>query len=274
MNKKIPITVVVSVKNEEKNLHDCLNELKTFGQVVVVDSKSTDRTPNIVHSFGYELINFDWNGKFPKKRNWTLRNVNLEHDWVLFLDADEILTNRFVSEIQNAITSTKHVGFWLNYDNFFMGKQLKFGDKMKKLALFRKSSGEYECIEEDSWSHLDMEIHEHPILKGTVGEIKSRIIHNDYKGLEHYIAKHNAYSSWEARRFINLQQSKPLNLTFRQKIKYNLITSGFLPLTYFLYSYIFKLGVLDGLSGLFLAKYKANYFFQIRTKIIELNSKR
>jgi glycosyltransferase involved in cell wall biosynthesis len=270
MNKSIPITVIVSVKNEELNLPTCLEKLINFSQVVVVDSMSTDKTPEIVKSFNFELINFKWNGKFPKKRNWTLRNVKLKNDWLLFLDADEIITESFIKEISNNIKNTKHSGYWLNYNNFFMGNQLKFGDKMRKLAFFKKESGEYEKIEEDSWSNLDMEIHEHPILDGSLGEIKSAIIHNDYKGLEHYIAKHNSYSSWEANRYNSMKKDSAKNLTFRQKFKYSLINTGLLPLIYFMYSYFLKLGFLDGKSGYFLAKYKSNYFFQIQTKIKEL----
>jgi glycosyltransferase involved in cell wall biosynthesis len=266
---KIPISVIVSVKNEEINLPNCLDKLKNFSQVVIVDSMSTDKTPEIVKSYGYQLVNFKWNGKFPKKRNWTIKNVQLNNEWLLFLDADEIITLNFVDEITYKIKETTHVGFWLNFNNYFMGKKLNYGDKMRKLAFFKKGSGEYEKIEEDTWSHLDMEIHEHPILDGTVGEINSPIEHNDYKGLEHYIAKHNAYSSWEANRFFSIKNNKK-HLTKRQRFKYKMLSSGFLPLIYFVYSFIIKVGFLDGKSGLYLAKYKANYFFQIQTKIKEL----
>ncbi|MEP5255626.1 MAG: glycosyltransferase family 2 protein [Winogradskyella arenosi] len=272
MDNKIPVSVIVSVKNEELNLPDCLEQLKSFSEVIVVDSISTDKTPQIVESYDYQLVDFKWNGRFPKKRNWTLRNVPLKNDWLLFLDADEILTPSFIEELKTTINHTSHNAFWLNYNNFFMGKELKFGDKMKKLALFRKGFGEYEKIEEDSWSHLDMEIHEHPIIKGSHGHIKSPIIHNDYKGLEHYIGKHNAYSSWEAKRYLSLQSDSLVNFTKRQKIKYGLINTGLLPFIYFFYSYVVKLGIFDGKSGYYLAKYKANYFFQIQTKIKELKT--
>jgi len=270
MNKNIPITVIVSVKNEELNLPSCLEKLKNFSEVILVDSMSTDKTPDIVKSFGFKLVVFKWNGKFPKKRNWTLRNVEIKNDWVLFLDADEVLTQSFINEISSVINKTTHNSFWLNYNNYFLGKELKYGDKMRKLAFFKKDFGEYEKIEEDSWSNLDMEIHEHPIVEGTVGEIKSAIIHNDYKGLEHYISKHNAYSSWEANRYKTMTKNSSTSLTLRQKIKYSLINTGLLPMIYFFYSYFFKLGALDGKPGYYLAKYKSNYFFQIQTKIKEL----
>jgi glycosyltransferase involved in cell wall biosynthesis len=274
MKSNIPISVIVSVKNEEINLPYCLEKLKPFSEVLVVDSMSADRTAQIVNDFGYRLVNFVWNGKFPKKRNWALKNIYLKHEWVLFLDADEFLTTAFIDEVSNKIISSDYSGFWLYYNNYFMGKEIRHGDKMKKLALFKKGSGEYERVEEDLWSHLDMEVHEHPIIKGEISEINSPIIHKDYKGLEHYIQRHNAYSSWEAHRYLQLSNVEKSTLTSRQKLKYKLISWGILPTAYFLGSYIFKLGFLDGRAGYYLAKYKANYFFQIQTKIKELKIKK
>jgi len=148
---------------------------------------------------------------------------------------------------------------------------MKYGDKMKKLALFKKNKGEYEEIKEDSWSHLDMEVHEHPIIKGSVGKLTNPIMHKDYNGLEHYINKHNAYSTWEANRFLQIESNS--NLNKRQKLKYQFIKLGILPFVYFVGSYILKFGFLDGKEGYYLSKYKSNYFFQIQTKIKELKNK-
>lgn len=270
--RKIPVTVIVPVKNEEKNLVECLARLKDFSEVLVVDSKSTDRTPQIVKDFGFEYIEFDWNGKFPKKRNWVLRNVKISNEWVLFLDADEFVTEAFLDELRRKLSSDEYSGFTIMYENYFMKKKLLYGDKMKKMPLFKVSSGEYEQIKEGSWGHLDMEIHEHPIITGKIGIIKSPIIHNDFKGLEHYIARHNAYSSWEANRYISLNKGTYETLTSRQKLKYKLMKTGLLPIVYFIATYFFKFGFLDGKEGFYFAKYKSQYFFQIQTKIIELQS--
>lgn len=267
--EKIPVTVVIPVKNEEKNLPRCLSLLKDFSEVIVVDSHSTDRTPQIIQEYGGRLIDFTWNGRFPKKRNWVLRNVELKNTWVLFLDADESVTEDFIACIRKIIKHTDYNGFWIYYNDHFMGRQLKHGVKMRKLALFRKDKGEYEYIDEHAWSHLDMEIHEHPVIDGKVGVLPVPLIHNDYKGLEHYIAKHNAYSTWEVHRFFQLIKSET-PLTFRQKVKYFLLDSWFLAPLYFLYAYFFRLGMLDGRAGLLFSLYKMQYFFNIKSKIIEL----
>lgn len=268
--KKIPITVIVSVKNEELNLPECLKKLQRFSQLMIVDSCSTDATPKIATEYGAEVHTFEWNGKFPKKRNWALQNVEIKNDWVLFLDADEFVTEEFVDEVAIKTQDSSFNGFTIQFENYFMGRKLKYGYGFKKNALFKKSKGAYEKIDEDLWSHLDMEVHEHPIIEGQIGVIKSKVVHKDFKNLEHYIGKHNAYSSWEAHRYLQLKESKNTQLSKNQKIKYTLLGLGLLPPVYFIGAYIFKLGFLDGKEGLYLAKYKANYFFQIQTKIIDI----
>lgn len=266
------VTVVIPVKNEAKNLKRCIDVVRSLGPVLVVDSKSTDGTSDIAEQCAAEVLDFAWDGRFPKKRNWTLRNYQFKTEWVLFLDADEFVSEAFISEVQTAIKNTDKVGFWLNFKNHFLGQKLKGGDPFKKLALFRLGAGEYETIEEDSWSHLDMEVHEHPVLEGTIGEIKSPIEHNDFRGLKHYIAKHNEYSSWEAKRYLRLmkQQGEEWDaLTGRQKKKYRNLAKWWFAPAYFLVSYFFKKGFLDGAVGFHFALMKAIYFYQIRLKIRE-----
>ncbi len=93
------LTIVIPVKNEEKNLSMCLENIKAFGNVIVVDSGSTDRTLEIAAEFGREVVQFRWNGQFPKKRNWVLRNYEFKTPWVMFLDADERIISAFCEEL-------------------------------------------------------------------------------------------------------------------------------------------------------------------------------
>ena len=270
---KIPISVIVSVKNEELNLPSCLDKLQQFDQIIVVDSGSTDDTIAIAKTKGAEVLQFEWNGKFPKKRNWTLHNAQINHEWVLFLDADEFVTDAFVTEVALKTQNSDFNGFTIQFENYFMGRKLRYGYGFKKSALFKKSKSAYEKIDEDLWSHLDMEVHEHPVIEGKVGVINSKVVHKDFKNLEHYIAKHNAYSSWEAERYLQLKQSKNLHLSLNQKIKYGLINTGLLPAIYFIGAYFLKLGFLDGKEGFYLARFKSHYFFQIQTKVYSLKNK-
>lgn len=273
---KIPITVVVPVKNEEANLARCLTRLKRFSEVIVVDSASTDRTPQIASEHGAKIVNFEWNGRYPKKRNWLLLNHTLANPWVLFLDADEIIDDRFATAADRAVRSGSHAGYWLNYTNYFLGRPLKHGLAQRKLAMFKVSAGLYERIDEDGWSRLDMEIHEHPIINGTVGEIAERIDHNDDRGIAKFIDRHKDYAMWEARRVRLLEKDGAeawAKLTKRQKFKYRNLAKWWYPGFYFLYTYIVKAGFLDGRAGFAYAFYKAWYFYSIRLLIEEQSGK-
>ena len=271
---KIPITVIISVKNEALNLPSCLEKLKRFNQIIVVDSGSTDATLSIATNLGAEVLQFVWNGKFPKKRNWTLQNANILNEWVLFLDADEFVTQDFINEVEIKTQDPNYNGYTLQFENYFMDKKLRYGYGFKKNALFKKTKGAYEKIEENYWSQLDMEVHEHPIIEGKIGLINAKVIHKDFKTLEHYIDKHNAYSTWEAQRYIQLKKNNYGNLSLNQKIKYGLLNTGLLPMVYFLGAYFLKLGFLDGKEGFYLARYKSNYFFQIQTKVAFLKQRK
>lgn len=272
MNDQIPVTVVVPVRNEAKNLPSCLERLSRFVRIVVVDSGSTDGTQDLAEAHGAEVVQFAWNGRFPKKRNWFLENHTPDTPWVLFLDADEIVSDAFCDEVARVVEEDVHVGCWLTFHNWFMGRFLRHGDPFSKLALFKHSAGRYERIDEDRWSHLDMEVHEHPVLEGSVGKIDSPIDHDDRRGLDSYLAKHNDYSAWEARRYLALgpRGSEAWEaLTPRQRSKYAKIEKWWFPMAYFLLSYVVKGGFRDGRAGLALARLKMQYYGHIRMKIRE-----
>ena len=273
---RLPVTVVIPVKNEERNLARCLDRLKRFAKIVVIDSGSTDRTREIAQEHGCEFVSFRWDGHFPKKRNWFLINHPPTTPWVFFLDADEYLTDEFVDELARALAMTTHVGFRVIYSNYFLGKKLKYGVPQIKLPIFRVGSGLYERIDEDEWSALDMEVHEHPVLEGTVGQLNTLVDHQDFKGLDAYIARHKEYASWEARRYLKLRETPEAmaHFTAIQRRKYDSLTSWWLAPSYFLYSWLWKRGILDGWAGFVFAKMKASYFSQIRRKIREFGTEK
>jgi len=273
-NHLLDLTIVIPVKNEESNLTGCLQSIgKDFAKrIVIIDSGSTDRTREIAEQFGSHVINFSWNGEFPKKRNWYLINYTPDSQWVLFLDADEYLTTNFKNFLRKELPISPYVGYWLYYTIYFLGKELKGGYPLAKLALFKVGSGLYERIDEKMWSHLDMEIHEHPILNGEVSEIRHKIDHQDFRGVSHYIKKHDEYSSWEAARYMAMRSDLELLRTFtwKQKIKYRFISTPLLGPFFFLGSFLFMGGFKDGSRGFAFAILKASYFIQIYCKIKEM----
>jgi glycosyltransferase involved in cell wall biosynthesis len=271
----IPVTVVIPVKNEAANLPACLDRLDGLAEVVVVDSDSNDGTRQVAEKRA-KYLNFCWQGGFPKKRNWVLQTYRFETEWVLFLDADEHLTEPFKAEMARAIQRSDVAGYWLNYRNQFMGRILRHGVRQRKLALFRVGSGAYERIDDARWTTLDMEVHEHPVLEGVVSEIREPIDHFGYRGLHHFIARHNEYSTWEAERMIALEKAGPAalaQLTPRQKQKYRNLDKAWFALAYFALTYFAKGGFLDGRAGLVYAFLKSVYFFDTRLKIRELRER-
>jgi glycosyltransferase involved in cell wall biosynthesis len=273
MRDLLPITVVIPTKNEEMNLPTCLAKLSgSFVEVVVVDSGSIDATRKIAEDSGAKWVEFEWAGGYPKKRNWMLLNYKFVTQWVLFLDADEKLTDEFKCEVARKLEAEDHNGFWLNYRNQFQGKTLRHGVPQRKLALFRVGSGLYENIADPGWTNLDMEVHEHPVLHGRIGAIQAPIDHVDYRGLHHFIERHNDYSTWEAHRFVELHLDKATaqSMTNRQIAKYRFIDRWWFPPMYFLFTFVWKRGFFDGRAGLVYGIFKAYYFLQIREKVREL----
>jgi glycosyltransferase involved in cell wall biosynthesis len=274
---RLPVTVVIPARNEERNLPECLRRLGRFERVVLVDSGSTDRTCELARAAGAEVVQFQWDGRFPKKRNWFLRTQRIATPWVLFLDADEYLDDAFCDELARTLPTTTHAGFWIPYANWFLGRRMDHGDANRKLALFRAGAGEYERIDEERWSNLDMEVHEHPVLAGTVGELSTRVDHRDDRGLEHWLRKHNNYSTWEAHRAARLRAQGAAgesSLTARQRRKYASLGKWWLPAAYFADSYLRRRGFLDGYPGFVYAVLKAIYFWEIGLKLRELESAR
>ncbi len=274
MPSPLDLTIAIPVRNEAQNLPGCIGAIgpDLARHIVVIDSGSTDDTVAVAESLGAEVVNFVWDGKFPKKRNWYLRNHPPTTKWVLFLDADEYLTDEFKAELRTALAQgDEYAGFWLSYTVYFLGKQLKGGYPMRKLALFRVGAGEYERIDEDQWSKLDMEVHEHPVLTGKVGVINHKIDHQDFRGIGHYMHKHNEYANWETARFLQTASSAAAkNWTWKQRLKYRLMRSVFIGPAYFCGSFFLLGGFRDGSRGLAFSLLKAAYFTQIYCRLREL----
>jgi glycosyltransferase involved in cell wall biosynthesis len=89
---KLPVSVIVAARNEARNLPTCLEALHDAGEVYVIDSQSSDATPEIARSFGAKVVQFHYQGGWPKKRQWAIETLPLAYDWILLIDADEALT--------------------------------------------------------------------------------------------------------------------------------------------------------------------------------------
>jgi glycosyltransferase involved in cell wall biosynthesis len=274
----LPVSVIIAAKNESRNLPACLESVRNFGEVVVVDSQSSDTTVDIARSFGVDVTQFYYRGGWPKKRQWALDNLPLRHEWVLLLDADESVTPELLAEIRHALKSPDVNGYYIGLDMFFLGRRLQHcGATFYKLSLFRRDAGRFECrtTEQDS-SMCDMEVHEHVIVRGSTRKLESKLLHRNVDSLSRYIQKHNEYSNWEAQVSTTGVAADALrpHLFGTQAQRRRWLRQAFFrwpgsPLLFFLYKYIARAGFLDGIRGLIYCAFQGIQFFHIKAKLYE-----
>jgi glycosyltransferase involved in cell wall biosynthesis len=276
--EKVPLSVLIPVRNESRNLGRCLAALTGWAnEIVVVDSNSTDETVPIARAAGATVLPFSYAGGWPKKRQWALDTHAWRNDWILLLDADEILTEPLKAEIAATLQSGAHAGYWLRFEIFFLGRLLRHGDTaLWKLSLFRLGKGWYEKrLDGQDATMADIEIHEHVVVEGSTGRLTNAVRHENFNSLDRYIAKHNEYSNWEAGVYLRgnsgeVQPSLFGNQAQRRRwLKRHLLMLPGSPWLRFLYIYVFRLGFLDGRAGLIYALFKCVQMFHVKAKIYE-----
>ncbi|MBW4509666.1 MAG: glycosyltransferase family 2 protein [Scytonematopsis contorta HA4267-MV1] len=285
MSSKIPVSVLIPAKNEEANLPACLTSVARADEIFVVDSNSTDKSAEIVQNFGANLVQFNFNGRWPKKKNWALENLPFRNEWVLIVDCDERITPELWDEIAFAIENPEYNGYYLNRRVFFLGKWIRYGGKYPdwNLRLFKHKFGRYENLNtEDIANTGDNEVHEHVILEGSkVAYLKNDMLHEDFRDLFHWIERHNRYSNWEARVYYNLLTGKDDNGTIganlfgddvqrKRFLKKIWVRLPYKPFLRFILFYILQLGFLDGKAGYIYGRLLSQYEYQIGVKLHEL----
>lgn len=273
---KAPISLIVLTYNEEVNIEHCLKSVCDWvGEIIIVDSFSTDKTLEICRKYTEKIYQhpFENHGK---QVNWALDNVPLSYDWVMQLDADEMVTPELAQEICDLLgVRDKGVrdrdsrgkvdpldgvtGMYMKRRVYFMGRWMKHGDyyPMWLLRVFRRGKARYEEFEEDRVI----------LLEGKAGRLKHDFIDYNRKGITFWIDKHNRWASNEMRDLLALSADggravSPLTIQpsllasqdqRRRWLKTNLYARFPLFLRaflYFLYRYFFRLGFLDGVEGL------------------------
>jgi len=277
----VPVSVVIAVKNEARNLPQCLESVRNFGEVVVVDSQSADATVEIGRAYAANVVQFYYRGGWPKKRQWALDNLPLRHDWVLLLDADESVTPELAAEIRHALRNPEVNGYYVGLQMFFLGRRLRHsGATFYKLCLFSRGLGRLECrTAEQNESMCDMEVHEHVMAGGTVRRLRHKLVHRNVDSLARYIQKHNEYSNWEAQVWSENEAASgdalPPTLFGSQAQRRRWLKKYFLrwpgsPILLFLYRYVFRAGFLDGVPGLIYCTFQAIQFFHVKAKLYEV----
>jgi glycosyltransferase involved in cell wall biosynthesis len=272
-----PVSIVIPTRNEAINLERCLRSVAWASEKFVVDSNSTDTTGQIAENFGASVVQFDYKGGWPKKKNWALANLPFRNEWVLLLDADEVLCNGGSEEIDRVLESDSDVaGYWINRRFMFLGKWLKHAYYPNwNLRLFKHKLGRFERLVEGETNSGDVEIHEHLIVRGRTARLKTELEHYAFPSVESFIEKHNRYSNWESqleRELDKRTMGNPLQdrrVNFRRRLKRLSKKLPMRPLLRFWYIFFVQRGFLDGLEGYYFAQLHACYEWMSVIKTFE-----
>ena len=270
------------IKNEAENIPRCLASIAWADEIFVVDSQSTDGSPRIAEDLGARVVQFEFNGTWPKKKNWALEHLPFRNEWVFILDADEVLLPEAEAEFRATIAGAgATAGFWINRRFMFMGRWLRHAYYPNwNLRLFRHSLGRYEKLTDVATASGDNEVHEHVVVHGPTGRLRSELDHYAFPSVEVFVEKHNRYSNWEARVAVAGQraggpgQLQSATVAQRRRLKQLSRRLPFRPLLRFLYVYLWQKGFLDGREGYYFARLHRFYEFLSVAKTYELKKER
>jgi glycosyltransferase involved in cell wall biosynthesis len=237
------ITVIIPTFNEENYIQDCLHSVAFANQIIIIDSYSTDQTLEVIKNFNCELIHRKFDN-FSNQKNEAIKLA--KSDWILFLDADERVTEKLKYEIITSINNPQHDAYKIRFPHYYMNRFL-YHTENKVVRLVKNKD-----------IHFEGEVHEKLIHSGTVGLLKNFMIHYTYKGLFHYIKKKDSYAWFQAK----MSKEKNKKATYIHLV--------FKPFYRFFHTYFIRKGFLDGVPGLAVATIDAYGVFSRYVKMILL----
>jgi glycosyltransferase involved in cell wall biosynthesis len=277
---KCDVAVLILTLNESANLPFALNSVNGFArEIVVIDSGSVDDTEDIAVAAGCRFVVHPFED-YASQRNFALDSLDLKSEWIFFLDADESLTVELKNELAALIRSDPpQNGFFVKWRMIWMGKWIRRGYYPTwVLRMFRRGKGRCE----------ERAVNEHFIVDGSVGYLKNDFIHEDHKGLDHWLQKHVSYASREARELV-LREERAAQVEIdarlwgtqaqrkrwlRYKV-WNRLPALARPFTYFIYRLLIRGGILDGKEAVIYHFLHALWFpFLVDAKYVEMKSKR
>lgn len=238
------ISVVLAVFNEEENLTECLDAIRDLAwEIVIVDGGSYDKTLEIAKKFKARIIQTDNPPIFHINKNKAIDHAS--GDWVLQLDADEIVTKELAEEIKTTISQDSDInGYWIPRKNFFLGTYLKKGGQYPDytLRLYRKGLGRLP----------GKDVHEQAEVKGKVGYLTHDLLHLRDKNFSQYLERFNRYTDLLASQIA--ESGVRFNISFL--IKFIFIK----PLFWFFKAYLRHRGYIDGFPGFVFALFSSLRF--------------
>jgi glycosyltransferase involved in cell wall biosynthesis len=243
------LSVAMIARNEEKNLPRTLESVRWADEIVIVDSGSVDRTPEIARSFGaHHSFNRDFKGHPEQK---TIAIGKCTSDWILLLDADEVVSPELAAEIQRTVANPEYEAYWIPRLNLFMDRWIRHGGFYPdhKLRLWRRGSARMET---------NVGPHGTPQFDGPKGTLRHDLTHYAYPSFELYLSHMNDYSSENVAVLVERGKART--------------TAGFIrlallnPIVTFIKNYFFRLGFLDGIPGLI---YHINHSVYVHWKYVK-----
>ena len=227
------LSVAIATYNEEKNIGRCLASIADWvSEIVVVDGSSADRTPDIAREYKARVIKTDNPPIFHINKQKAIDEC--KGDWILQLDADEIVTPQLKDEILAKINQKSEInGYWLPRKNFFLGRFLKKGGQYPDytMRLYKKGKGKLPC----------KSVHEQAVIEGKVDYLKNPLEHYPYASFSHYIDHFNRYTDLIAQEL----NDQKIPTGFSSFLKYMI----FLPKLWFLKTFLRHKGFEDGFAG-------------------------
>jgi glycosyltransferase involved in cell wall biosynthesis len=248
-----PISVFMITLNEAQYIQEALNSVQSFAEIIVVDSGSTDGTQQIAKSMGARVIHQDWLG-FAKQKEFAMSKC--KHDWVLNLDADEVLSEQLTFSIQEAVDNRQADAFRLSFDDLFWGTPMSSLSRNRSIVrVFRKDAVCYPTTRK---------VHENVQLMTGMKEtyLPSLVKHYGYDSVHVLMEKQNKYSLLKAQE--KMENGKKPSL-------FKLLT--IFPFT-FIKSWIFRGMIFSGKRGFVQAHIEAMYAFLKEAKLYELYKRR
>ncbi len=231
--------LIITFNEEKRRLKECLQSLAWADEVLVVDSGSADRTVEIARQCGARVLHHPWAGFGPQK-NWGIEHCR--HEWVLSVDADEIITSELAAEVAQTVRSPRATdGYYLGISTYLGKRRIRCFEGLYLIRLFRRDKGKYDSPMTD----------ETVKVSGSVGKLKAKIKHYGFSGYSEYISKFNYYTTLEAKKIDSPKIARsPGSLGFVACL------AGWMV---FIKYYFVRLGILDGALGLFVAVYSMLY---------------
>jgi glycosyltransferase involved in cell wall biosynthesis len=245
--ERIPLSVAIITKDEEKNLPDCLKSVSFADDIVIVDSGSTDRTVEIAKEFGCRVFIEDWKGNGPQKNSAVDK---CRYDWVFSIDADERIPEETKKDILKVLENPSADAYSFPRKNYLRDRWIKHSDWWpdRVIRLVRKDKGRFNAKIHDKWATY-----------GTLNNmLQNPVVHNCFSNYSEMLRSLDYYSTATAKELLYEGKKAIILAPFYHGI------------SMFFKTYFLKMGFLDGMDGFVIAVTKAGGSFFKYAKLLEL----